>query len=261
MRNLKVMTAYRGTKYHGFQRQSNAMTVQEALEKHLSKVLNENVTITGCSRTDTGVHANNFCFNVKTNSNISCLGFQRGVNGELPDDISILSCEEVPMDFHARFDCVGKEYIYKMHCSESKNPFAPDLMFHYRRKFDIDAAREAAKFFVGEHDFASFCADCTNVSTTVRTIYSFEIENCGDSVTMLVKGNGFLYNMIRIIAGTLIDVSEGRISPQDIPAILAAKDRLRAGRTAMAHGLYLNRVFYSQEELFGKDVRAFAQDV
>lgn len=261
MRNLKVMTAYRGTKYHGFQRQSNAVTVQETLEKHLSKVLNENVTITGCSRTDTGVHANNFCFNVKTNSNISCLGFQRGVNGELPDDISILSCEEVPMDFHARFDCVGKEYIYKMHCSESKNPFAPDLMFHYRRKFDIDAAREAAKFFVGEHDFASFCADCTNVSTTVRIIYSFEIENCGDSVTMLVKGNGFLYNMIRIIAGTLIDVSEGRISPQDIPAILAAKDRLRAGRTAMAHGLYLNRVFYSQEELFGKDVRAFAQDV
>lgn len=249
MRNLKVMTAYRGTKYHGFQRQSNAVTVQETLEKHLSKVLNEPVNITGCSRTDTGVHANNFCFNVKTNSNISCLGFQRGVNGELPDDISILSCEEVALDFHARFDCVGKEYIYRMHCSESKNPFAPDLMFHYRRKFDIEAARKAAEYLVGEHDFASFCADCTNVSTTIRTIYSFEIENCGDSVTMLVKGNGFLYNMIRIIAGTLIDVSEKRFSPDDIPEILRAKDRLKAGRTAMAHGLYLNRVFYSDDEI------------
>ena len=105
MRNLKVMIAYRGTKYHGFQRQSNAMTVQEMLESKVSKVLNEPVTITGCSRTDTGVHANMFCFNVKTESRINCLGFCRGVNGELPDDISILSCEDVPLDCHARFDC------------------------------------------------------------------------------------------------------------------------------------------------------------
>ena len=253
MRNLKVMTAYRGTEYHGFQRQSNAVTVQEVLEKHLSKGLNEPVTITGCSRTDTGVHANQFCFNVRTNSNISCLGFTRGVNGELPDDISILSCEEAPLDFHARFDCKGKEYIYKIHCSESKNPFAADLMFHYRRKFDIEAAKKAAEYFVGTHDFSSFCADCTNLSTAVRTIYSFKIENSGDSVIMLVKGNGFLYNMIRIIAGTLIDVSEKRIAPDDIPVILAAKDRLKAGRTAMPHGLYLNRVFYSEDELFAQD--------
>ncbi len=249
MRNLKVMTAYRGTKYHGFQRQANALTVQQVLEEKLSKVLNEPVTIIGCSRTDTGVHANQFCFNVRTNSNIRTLGFTRGVNGELPDDISILSCEDVPLDFHARFDCKGKEYIYKMHCSESKNPFASDLMLHYRRKFDVDAARKAASYFVGTHDFASFCADCTNVSTTVRTIYSFDIEYNGDSVIMLVKGNGFLYNMIRIMAGTLIDVSEKRLSPDDMPDILAARDRLRAGRTAMAHGLYLNRVFYDEAEL------------
>jgi tRNA pseudouridine(38-40) synthase len=118
-----------------------------------------------------------------------------------------------------------------------------------RERLEAEAARKAAGYLVGEHDFASFCADCTNVSTTVRTIYSLEIENCGDSVTMLVKGNGFLYNMIRIIAGTLIDVSEKRISPDDIPEILSAKNRLRAGRTAMAHGLYLNRVFYSADEL------------
>ena len=122
-------------------------------------------------------------------------------------------------------------------------------MLHYRRKFAIEAARKAAQYFVGTHDFSSFCADCTNVSTTVRTIYSFRIENSGDSVIMLVKGNGFLYNMIRIMAGTLLDVSEKRISPDDIPAILAAKDRLKAGRTAMAHGLCLNRVFYSEDEL------------
>ena len=252
MRNLKVMIAYRGTEYHGFQRQSNALTVQEVLERALSKVLNEPVTVTGCSRTDTGVHANMFCFNVKTESRISCLGFCRGVNGELPDDISVLSCEDAPPDFHARFDCKGKEYVYKMHCSESKNPFGADLMLHYRRKFDVEAARKAAQYFVGTHDFSSFCADCTNVSTAVRTIYSFRIEKNGDSVIMLVKGNGFLYNMIRIMAGTLLDVSEKRISPDDIPAILAAKDRLKAGRTAMAHGLYLNRVFYSEEELLAE---------
>ena len=249
MRNLKVFIAYRGTAYHGFQRQSNALTVQEVVERCVSKVLNEKVTINGCSRTDTGVHANRFCFNVLTNSSIPCLGFVRGVNGELPDDISVLSCEDADEDFHARFSCIGKEYIYKMHCSESKNPFATDLMFHYRRKFDIDAARKAAAYFVGEHDFASFCADCTNVSTTVRKIYSFKIEKYGDSVIMLVKGSGFLYNMIRIMAGTLIDVSEKRISPDSIPDILAAKDRLAAGRTAVAHGLYLNRIFYTQEEL------------
>lgn len=249
MRNLKVITAYRGTKYHGFQRQNNAITVQAVLEQKLSKVLNEPVTITGCSRTDTGVHANQFCFNVKTNSRISCLGFTRGVNGELPADISILSCEDAPPDFHARFDCKGKEYVYRIHCSESKNPFAEDLMFHYRRKIDLEAVRKAAGHFVGTHDFSSFCADCANVSTTVRTIYSFDIENSGDSVIMLVKGNGFLYNMIRIMVGTLIDVSEKRIAPDDIPQILEAKDRLRAGRTAMAHGLYLNRVFYDEAEL------------
>lgn len=129
MRNLKVTIAYRGTNYHGFQRQSNAVTVQETIEKHVSKVLNEQTAITGCSRTDTGVHANEFCFNVKTNSNIPCRNFVRGVNGELPDDISVLSCEEVHEDFHARFDCKGKEYIYKIHCSESKNLLPQILCF------------------------------------------------------------------------------------------------------------------------------------
>ena len=249
MRNLKVFIAYRGTNYHGFQGQSNAVTVQEILERCLSKVLNEPVTVTGCSRTDTGVHARQFCFNVRTNSKISCLGFTRGVNGELPDDISILSCEDADESFHARFDCVGKEYVYKLHCSESKNPFATDLMLHYRRKLNLEKVRKAASYFVGTHDFASFCADCSNVSTTVRTIYSFRIENCGDTVIMLVKGNGFLYNMIRIMVGTLLDVSEGKINADDIPSIIAAKNRLCAGRTAMAHGLYLNRVFYTRNEL------------
>lgn len=249
MRNLKVMMAYRGTNYHGFQRQSNAVTVQETVEKHISKILNEPSAITGCSRTDTGVHANQFCFNVKTNSRIPCRNFVRGANDELPDDISILSCEEADENFHARFDCKGKEYIYKIHCSESKNPFATDLMLHYRRPFDMDKTAAAGKYFEGTHDFSSFCADCTNVSDTVRTIYSFDIEKCGDTVIILVKGSGFLYNMIRIMVGTLIDVNENRIPPDSIPEIINAKNRLEAGRTAPARGLYLNRVFYGSDEI------------
>lgn len=249
MRNLKVTMAYRGTNYHGYQRQDNALTIQEVVEKNVSRVLNENIIINGCSRTDTGVHANHYCFNVKTESKIPPRNFIRGVNGYLPNDISILSCEETEDDFHARFSCLGKEYIYKMHCSESKNPFAEDLMLHYRRKFDVELVRKAAEHFIGTHDFAAFCSNSSAASTTIRTIYDFCIENVGDTVIMLVKGNGFLYNMIRIIVGTLIWVNEGKFSPDDIPAIMKSKDRTKAGKTAMAHGLYLNRLFYGEESL------------
>lgn len=244
MRNLKVMMAYRGTNYHGFQYQDNAITIQQVVEEGVSSVLNEKVVINGCSRTDTGVHANNFCFSVKTNSIIPTKNFVRGVNGRLPDDISILSCEDVPEDFHARFSCKAKEYVYLIHCSESKDPFTKDLAYHYRRPFDTECVREAAKRFVGTHDFKAFCADSTGKSSTVRTIYNFDIEINGSKVKMLVKGNGFLYNMIRIMVGTLFMVNEKKISAEDIDKIINSKDRLNAGVTAQAKGLYLNRVFY-----------------
>ncbi len=244
MRNLKVIMAYRGTNYHGFQRQDNAVTVQEVVEGAVSSVLNEKVTINGCSRTDTGVHANNFCFSVKTNSLIPPKNFVRGVNGRLPDDISILSCEEADEDFHARFSCKAKEYIYLMHCSESKNPFATDLALHYRRPADVGLMGKAAQEFVGTHDFRAFCADSTGKLTTVRTIYNFDVVSNGDTLKMLVKGDGFLYNMIRIMVGTLIMVNEKKIEASDIKRIIESRDRLKAGKTAQAHGLYLNRVFY-----------------
>ncbi|MGN0612352.1 MAG: tRNA pseudouridine(38-40) synthase TruA [Porcipelethomonas sp.] len=244
MRNLKVIMAYRGTNYHGFQRQENALTVQEVVEKHVSSVLNEKVIINGCSRTDTGVHANNYCFSVMTNSSIPERNFVRGVNGRLPDDISIISCEEAPEDFHARFSCKAKEYIYMMHCSESKNPFATDLAYHYRRPVNAELIREAAQKFVGTHDFMAFCSDSTGKKSTVRTIYNFDIEINGCSLKMLVKGDGFLYNMIRIMVGTLLMVNEKKILPDDIDRIMESRDRQLAGKTAQAHGLYLNRIFY-----------------
>lgn len=236
--------AYRGTGYHGYQIQSNAVTIQQTVEDAVSSVLNEKITINGCSRTDTGVHANNYVFSVLTDSNISHRGFMRGVNGRLPDDISILACEDADLDFHARFNCKAKEYMYLIHASECKNPFAKDLMLHYRRPLDINLISEAAQKFVGTHNFRSFCSQNTDKINTVRTIYYFNIEVNGDCVKILVKGDGFLYNMVRILVGTLLCVNEKLISLSDIDSIFNSNDRSLAGRTAQPYGLYLNRVFY-----------------
>jgi tRNA pseudouridine38-40 synthase len=240
--------SYRGTDYHGFQRQNNAVTVQETVERCVGKVLNEKSEIFGCSRTDAGVHANRYCFSVYTNSSIATRNFVRGVNGELPKDISILSCEEAPSSFHARYSCTAKEYVYLIHNSESHNPFAQDLMLHYRRKFNAELVREAAYHFTGTHDFKSFCGANSQKIVTVRTICEFYVEVNGDRIKLLVKADGFLYNMIRIMVGTLLGVNEGQFSPSDIPLIIAAKDRTKAGRTAPAHGLYLNRISYSDRQ-------------
>ena len=176
MRNLKVFMAYRGTNYHGYQKQDNAVTVQETVENALSVILNEKVSMHGCSRTDTGVHANNYCFSVKTDSKIPTKGFVRGMNGQLPLDISILSCEDVDEDFHARYSCIAKEYIYLIHNSESKDPFSTDLKLHYRRPIDEQRVLKAAKYFIGTHDFAAFCADSTGKLSTVRTIYDLGVR-------------------------------------------------------------------------------------
>ena len=146
-----------------------------------------------------------------TNSNIPARNFVRGLNSKLPEDISILKCEEAPLDFHARFSCRAKEYIYKIHNSESKNPFATDLEYHYKRPMDIELIRKASQNFVGTHDFKSFCSIDSDKINTIRTIHRFHLEVNGDSIIMLVKGDGFLYNMIRIIVGTLLWVNEGKL--------------------------------------------------
>ena len=246
MRNLKVMMAFRGTNYHGYQKQENALTVQEVVESAVSKILNIPTRIYGCSRTDTGVHAEQFCFSFNTEREIPVKNFVRGINGYLPDDISVLSCEEVPPDFHARYSCRGKTYLYKIHSSESKNPFMTDLALHYRRELNIPLIQEASKHFIGTHDFASFCSNCSEKQSTIRTIYDITIEKNESFVLMLVKGDGFLYNMVRVLVGTLLDVSEGRIDVSKLDDILKARDRKCAGRTAPAHGLYLHEVFYDE---------------
>ena len=247
-RNIRLTIEYDGSRYQGWQRlggDSSANTIQGKLEAVLSKMTGEDVNINGSGRTDAGVHAEEYCFSCMTDREIPCRNFVRGMNGYLPDDISILSCEDVPESFHARFSCVAKEYVYRIHNSESKNPFQTDLALHYRRAMQIDLMQEAANHFIGTHDFGSFCSNCTEDKNTVRTIYKFNIEMQGDSVLILVKGDGFLYNMIRILIGTLLSVNEGSIAIKDLDAILAARDRTLAGRTVQPHGLYLHRVYYA----------------
>lgn len=244
MRNFKVMMAYRGTAYHGFQRQNNAYTVQQAVEEALSSLLDEQVTICGCSRTDAGVHAREFCFSFRTDNPIPERGIIFGTNALLGDDIAILSCEQAAEDFHARFCCKGKEYEYIIHNSEIKNPFYSDGAYRSRARLDAAMLDREAKDFLGEHDFKAFCsADCEK-ENTVRCITGCGVERDGELVRFRVAGNGFLYNMVRIMAGTLLHIGEGKLPQGCIPELLESRDRTRAGRTLPPQGLYLNRVFY-----------------
>ncbi|MDE7287974.1 MAG: tRNA pseudouridine(38-40) synthase TruA, partial [Oscillospiraceae bacterium] len=186
MRNLKVFTAYCGTAYHGFQRQENAVGVQNILEEKLSLLTNGDVKINGCSRTDTGVHANEYCFSFETEHGIPCNNIIRGMNSILPDDISILSCEEVPADFHARYSCIAKEYEYLILNRQSKDPFLAGRALHYPFKLDIPLIDKAAQDFVGTHDFTSFCGTANLKENTVRTIEYFKVIQNENLVKLIV---------------------------------------------------------------------------
>ncbi len=247
MRNLLITICYDGTDYHGWQVQPNGITVQQAVQDAIEKILSKRENIVGCSRTDSGVHANNFCFNMKTESDINSYRLIGALNAVLPDDIAVKDCVEVTLDFHARYDCQGKEYIYKIWNSPFKNPFLQDRYLHYKREIDVDVLNKAAKAFEGEHDFSAFCASKTTVSDDfVRNVEYFTVERNEEEVFFKVKADGFLYNMVRIMVGTLLEVNEGKIDASDLPEIIASLDRNTAGRTAPAHGLYLNRVFYKE---------------
>ncbi len=244
MKNYRVKLSYRGTNYHGFQRQNNAMTVQQAVEDALSALLGENITIYGCSRTDAGVHAREFYFSFKTDNPIPPRGIVFGTNVRLNDDIALLSCEEMPPEFHARYSCRGKEYEYLVYCSEIRDPFLCDGAYRLMKPLDAGLLNREAQAFVGEHDFKSFCAaDCEKENTT-RTIYSFTVTQTGRLYRFRVAGNGFLYNMVRIMVGTLICINEGKLEVGAVKRLLQERDRTLSGRTVPPQGLYLDRVFY-----------------
>lgn len=247
MRNLKVFIAYNGAEYHGFQRQDNAISVQEVVENCIGKLLKIPApVIYGCSRTDTGVHARRFCFNVHLDSRIPCEGFMKGMNTLLPPDIAVLSCEDAPEDFHARYFTKGKEYVYLITNAPQRDVFFQKLAYHYPYELDIEKMNRAARLLVGEHDFAAFCRaeGKARMKSTVREIYSFTAEKKEEVCELRISGSGFLYNMVRICAGTLIYVSEGKLTVDDIKTALSTGDRNYAGKTLPPEGLYLNEVWY-----------------
>ena len=249
MKNLKFTIAYNGTAYNGYQSQPGGNTVQDNVEKVLSRLLNQDVTINGCSRTDAGVHAREFVFNVKYDEALSGIdekGLTTAMNGLLPRDIAALSCEAVHEDFHARFDAKGKEYLYIIDTSPVRNVFSEGLALHYPYEIDTDKILSAAKEITGTHDYAAFCkAEAKeHLKTTVRTVSDIKIIRNNNFVEFYVSGEGFLHNMVRIIVGTLIYVNEGKRSVEDVKAAVESGEREKAGKTLPPCGLYLNKVFY-----------------
>ncbi len=250
MRNLLFRIAFDGTAFHGWQQQDNAITVQGELKSAFKRLTNEDVNIIGCSRTDAGVHANEFFFNVRTESNIPVDSFPVALmSSKLPGEISVYSCKEVDFDFNARFDCIKKEYEYVIENTKTPSPFNYKRAMNYKYNIDVDLMNKASKHFIGTYDFSAFCAADAQVKSKVRTIYDASVVREGNLVKFRVQGNGFLYNMVRIMTGTLLYVNNGKISCEDIPLIIESKDRTKAGITAVPDGLYLNKVFYGGESI------------
>lgn len=244
-RNLLLKLAYDGTRYHGWQIQENAVTVQQVFQEALCKVTGRQEDLKACSRTDTGVHAREFCVSLKTESPIPVERLVAALNHYLPQDVAVRSCQRVGEDFHARYSCKGKEYCYEIWNHPVREPFLAGRALHYWYPIDEALLDQAARHYLGSHDFSSFCTlDKRERGDLTRRVFTSRVERRGDLVVFTVGADGFLYNMVRIMVGTLLRVQQGKFSPEDIPGILEAKDRKAAGPTAPACGLYLNRVFY-----------------
>lgn len=239
---LKI--AYDGTAYHGWQVQPNGITVQAVLCDALFDMCKSKISVTGCSRTDAGVHANEFFCHFDTNLDIPETAFVKGLNAILPDDISVLSCNRVSDDFHARYSAKGKNYLYRFYDGKTENPFYRRYALRVQNKLNVDLMNEYCSRMVGTHDFSGFSSSKRTVTDTVRTISECKVYRDGDFVVLSVTADGFLYNMVRIIAGTALQVSLGKINPLDTEKIIQSKNRDMAGATLLPHGLYLNKVIY-----------------
>ncbi|WP_442597533.1 tRNA pseudouridine(38-40) synthase TruA [Neobacillus sp. D3-1R] len=245
MTRMKCTIAYDGTHFSGYQIQPKGRTVQEELENTLKKLhRGREVKIVASGRTDAGVHAKGQVIHFDTDLNIPEEKWPIAMNSLLADDISVLDSAMVDSNFHARFDVVGKEYRYYVYFSKKRDPFKRNYATNFPFLVDIDAIREAMGHLLGTHDFTSFCSAKTEVEDKVRTIQEIDILEENGMLVFRFMGNGFLYNMVRIITGTLLEVGTGDRNPKSIPEILARKDRIYAGKTAPAQGLYLWKVFY-----------------
>lgn len=248
MRNILLTLAYNGANYHGFQVQKNAVTVCETLQNAMEVLLKERPDVKGCSRTDAGVHANMFCVNFHTESDMDCAHIRRSLDALLPDDIAVKDCAEVPENFHARYSCKGKRYVYKIWNATYMSPFMQGMALHYPRELDADFLDAVCTDFIGRHDFSAFAGAQNTQEDCTREIYCCSVEREDELVTFSVTGDGFLYNMVRIMVGTLLEINEDKIAPDAIPEIIELKDRKNAGRTALPEGLYLDYVIYDEED-------------
>ena len=244
MRRVKLIVAYDGTDYCGWQIQPNGITVEEVLNRALSRLTGEEIRVIGASRTDAGVHARGNIAVLDTASTIPAERFAYAVNPLLPEDIVVVKSEEVPQDWHPRYQNSVKTYEYRILNREMPDPLKRKYTWHVSFPLDIDKMREAAEHLKGQHDFRSFCSVHTAVKTTVRTIYTLDIVKSGDEIIIRISGNGFLYNMVRIIAGTLAEVGREFRTPEDVRDLLTAKEREQAGATAPPQGLTLIRIEY-----------------
>ena len=249
MRRIFLRIAYDGSNYHGFQVQPNAETIEGVLNRELSRILKEEITVIGASRTDAGVHALGNVAVFDTNAKIPGEKVAYALNVSLPDDIKIQQSMEVPLDFHPRYQDTVKTYEYKIYNARFPSP-QHRLYEHFTYyKMDIGRMQAAAGYLIGEHDFKSFCSIHAEVESTVRTIYDIQVTKKEDVITIRITGNGFLYNMVRIIAGTLMDAGQGFWEPEHMKEILEAKDRSQAGNTAPAKGLTLVGIAYPEAEI------------
>lgn len=246
MRNIKLTLCYDGSAFHGYQQQDNAPTVEAALKDTLFRLIGEHVRLISCSRTDAGVHAREFVCNFRSETDRENEKLLRGLNALLPPSVAVTSCEDVPLGFHARYDCRGKEYRYRIWNAPVRSPFLEGRALHVPYALDVPAMDRAAKLFCGTHDFSAYCASGSAVKTKTRTVFDCGVSREGDLVTFCVRGDGFLYNMVRIMVGTLLALSAGKRTEEDILRSLETGERDAAGPTAGPQGLYLTKVFYEE---------------
>lgn len=244
MKRMLITISYDGTEYHGWQVQPNGVTVQETVQNALEKLMGVRPSLTGCSRTDAGVHAREFCCHFDCDEKFPENAFLRGLDSLLPEDISVRAVKNVPSDFHARYNARGKAYAYYILNSERRDPFLSRYSWRIERPLDLDRINAFCREIIGTHDFFAFSSSGRTVLDTVRTVSECTTERNGDMVVLRITADGFLYNMVRIIVGTAVDISDGRIRPEHIKEILSSKNRARAGITAPPQGLFLEKVLY-----------------
>ena len=248
-RNIALKLMYNGSAYHGWQVQKNAVSVAETLEKALATVVGHPVKCTGAGRTDAGVHAETYIANFRTHSRIPLDKLPLAVNTRLPNDIVVVKATEVPAEFNAIGSCHRKEYTYRIYNSRLGNPFFVDRAWFYPKRLDETVMQRAASQFVGTHDFRAVRSVGTETRTTVRTVHYFDVSREGDLIECKVCANGFLYNMVRAMVGTIVYAAEGKLAPEDIPAILESGNRTLAGPTVPPGGLYMTKLWYDEPVL------------